>query len=364
MDGEDKIERIVNETQGDKTMANLKLKKTILEVVENQLKENNPPCTKDIYEQLLNAGYSRSEAKDKIGAVILTEIYDILQEGQSFDEEKYKNSLEEMLKQSLDCEDGHHIETEWNAWDDLVEKGYECLEDQRETEGLVLWQDAWNIFCSIMEQTRETDTLYGLMDELDYVYPIDEWLEDYELELGSAGKDTERIELCQKILEMFDWQEDDDSCFKCGIGESLFRQGKIAEAYEYYEKWLADEPQNADGINSFSWILFENGDAGKAYEVVRRATWGVSCYVDNSILFMRAKQLADYVGKEDESKWYQQQLDKFEESIGEWEMNDEELFDEFTMPGRIPVVKEKKIYPNDPCPCGSGKKYKKCCGKP
>ena len=28
------------------------------------------------------------------------------------------------------------------------------------------------------------------------------------------------------------------------------------------------------------------------------------------------------------------------------------------------VVREgKKIYPNDPCPCGSGKKYKKCCGK-
>ena len=27
------------------------------------------------------------------------------------------------------------------------------------------------------------------------------------------------------------------------------------------------------------------------------------------------------------------------------------------------VVKDKKVYPNDPCPCGSGKKYKKCCGK-
>ena len=25
--------------------------------------------------------------------------------------------------------------------------------------------------------------------------------------------------------------------------------------------------------------------------------------------------------------------------------------------------KAPKIYPNDPCPCGSGKKYKKCCGK-
>ncbi len=31
---------------------------------------------------------------------------------------------------------------------------------------------------------------------------------------------------------------------------------------------------------------------------------------------------------------------------------------------RKPVRKEgKKIYPNDPCPCGSGKKYKQCCGR-
>ena len=30
---------------------------------------------------------------------------------------------------------------------------------------------------------------------------------------------------------------------------------------------------------------------------------------------------------------------------------------------RKPVVREKKIGRNDPCPCGSGKKYKKCCGR-
>jgi tetratricopeptide (TPR) repeat protein len=28
-----------------------------------------------------------------------------------------------------------------------------------------------------------------------------------------------------------------------------------------------------------------------------------------------------------------------------------------------PIVKDKKISRNEPCPCGSGKKYKKCCGK-
>ncbi len=27
------------------------------------------------------------------------------------------------------------------------------------------------------------------------------------------------------------------------------------------------------------------------------------------------------------------------------------------------VIAEKKVGRNEPCPCGSGKKYKKCCGK-
>ena len=33
-------------------------------------------------------------------------------------------------------------------------------------------------------------------------------------------------------------------------------------------------------------------------------------------------------------------------------------------PVRAPKKREdKKVYPNDPCPCGSGKKYKQCCGR-
>jgi SWIM/SEC-C metal-binding protein len=29
----------------------------------------------------------------------------------------------------------------------------------------------------------------------------------------------------------------------------------------------------------------------------------------------------------------------------------------------VPKTAEKKVGRNEPCPCGSGKKYKKCCGK-
>jgi uncharacterized protein len=33
--------------------------------------------------------------------------------------------------------------------------------------------------------------------------------------------------------------------------------------------------------------------------------------------------------------------------------------------GKVETYKreEPKVGRNDPCPCGSGKKYKKCCGK-
>ena len=31
---------------------------------------------------------------------------------------------------------------------------------------------------------------------------------------------------------------------------------------------------------------------------------------------------------------------------------------------KMPAKREEaKVYPNDPCPCGSGKKYKQCCGR-
>ena len=53
-------------------------------------------------------------------------------------------------------------------------------------------------------------------------------------------------------------------------------------------------------------------------------------------------------------------------NLEEWE----DIFDEDTrkalykeQKSSTTIVKGAKIYPNDPCPCGSGKKYKKCCGK-
>ena len=93
-------------------MKNLRLKKLILDVVDNQLRDNDPPSTKEAYQKLLDAGYSMREAKEKIGVVVLTEIYDVMKEKQSYDEKRYTNALAEMVQHSIDFEDTHKIITE------------------------------------------------------------------------------------------------------------------------------------------------------------------------------------------------------------------------------------------------------------
>ena len=42
---------------------------------------------------------------------------------------------------------------------------------------------------------------------------------------------------------------------------------------------------------------------------------------------------------------------------------DPDRFDEHVEEGEGPIHAPRKVGRNEPCPCGSGKKYKKCCGR-
>lgn len=50
------------------------------------------------------------------------------------------------------------------------------------------------------------------------------------------------------------------------------------------------------------------------------------------------------------------------ERVPERQMVAEPVFTNFGDEGKKPKIREDKVGRNDPCPCGSGKKYKKCCG--
>lgn len=343
-------------------MENLRLKKLILEVVENQMKDNNPPITNQVYRELINAGYAAREAKEKIGAVVLEEIYDVMKENQPYDEGRYTQALELMVQQCLDFEDNYTIPTEWDEWDNLVEYGYEVLDEQNYETLIEYWWMAWEIFQKIIKEEHEKISISGLMEDQDYRYPIDAWLQDLEMELGNAGEHEKRLDFCHTVLELMDWTYDDNSNFISAIGEELYATGKEAEGKEWFENHLKKEPQNQNLLSVFSWCIEEHEGAEIAYQLIRRKVIGIACTIHNSLLFERAKMLAQHLKLKDDVKWIESQLESFSASMkAADEYND--FYDDFRMPVQKPIVKEKKIYPNDPCPCGSGKKYKKCCGK-
>ena len=88
--------RVANRPRGEGTTTNPYVKAAILEVVENQLRENDPPETKQTLERLLAAGYSRKVAVEMIGSAVTEEIWAVLFEEKTFDPVRYKAELDKL----------------------------------------------------------------------------------------------------------------------------------------------------------------------------------------------------------------------------------------------------------------------------
>lgn len=94
---------------------------------------------------------------------------------------------------------------------------------------IACWWKAWDIFQKIVEQEEMKTSVNGIMESQDYKYPVDEWLQDMEMELGNAVESEKRLEFCRKVLEIFDWSFDDSSNYMFAIGEELYETGKVDE---------------------------------------------------------------------------------------------------------------------------------------
>ena len=78
--------------------SNPRLKALILQVVNNQLKNNDPPETKQTYNKLIKEGFSESEAKQLIGCVVVAEIFDVLKKKETFNQERFVKALNKLPK--------------------------------------------------------------------------------------------------------------------------------------------------------------------------------------------------------------------------------------------------------------------------
>ncbi|WP_077620635.1 hypothetical protein [Bacillus sinesaloumensis] len=74
-------------------MQNVKMKSKILEIVDNQIKINDPKSTKETLERLVTSGLTEMESKEMIGRVLVEEMYDMLKNQVPFDEKRYDQKL-------------------------------------------------------------------------------------------------------------------------------------------------------------------------------------------------------------------------------------------------------------------------------
>lgn len=79
-----------------KEKTNPRLKAAIIEVVDNQLKDNDPPFVKATLERLIAKGWSKMKSKEAIAAVLLGDMYYVLRDNVPFDEEQYQRNLDRL----------------------------------------------------------------------------------------------------------------------------------------------------------------------------------------------------------------------------------------------------------------------------
>ena len=72
------------------------LKREILEVVNNQLENLDPPETKQTYDRLIVDGISDQEARRLIGCVVSSEIFNVLKQQQASDRARFVKALNKL----------------------------------------------------------------------------------------------------------------------------------------------------------------------------------------------------------------------------------------------------------------------------
>jgi hypothetical protein len=80
------------------------LKAVYLEAVDTQLRDNNPPETRQTLERLQREGFSDKDAKVLIASAIAAESYYILKSGVQFSRERFIRNLQRLPDQSFDNE--------------------------------------------------------------------------------------------------------------------------------------------------------------------------------------------------------------------------------------------------------------------
>jgi hypothetical protein len=260
-----------------------------------------------------------------------------------------------------------------------IQQGWAYTQEKRETrKGCDIWLEAWEEIKGLFEEGFAAD-----IGDLDKKYKWSQWITNYvqflEMELGNAGVEDpsyhgKRIEYCRELLQ---WCGSDEllvSNTRCAMAEAHFESGDVAGCDRLFEGWLRDDPDWALGYRAWAECYMFKGDGASSdkIEEILLAGYPKGEPRDRYEIVANLMALYEDTGRPEKAKELEKEFSELRGSIPELAEEDKAfrkglLALQHSKPADVVYdkpapVRVVKIGRNEPCPCGSGKKYKKCCG--
>jgi hypothetical protein len=280
--------------------------------------------------------------------------------------------------------------------DGAMQEGYIRLQNGDTQSAITIWLDAWEKIKAEMTNTH-IKTIWEFDEVFEGSEMVYNWLSDLEEALLNECWKTgdhcrDRIRFCEDVIDRTD--EDDTLMIenmRRDIADSHVRMGDRQKADDLFGCWLKADP--AWGWGWIGWSdsygLFIKGekDYGRVEEILKQGLT-IPGVRDRKDILGRLLCLYDETGRKDDAGLIREELYLKDDSLQDGErqittdvsihgnvisMKTNVHFGETGMPleewehslRQSPLLPPaaKKMGRNAPCPCGSGKKYKKCCGR-
>jgi len=170
--------------------------------------------------------------------------------------------------------------------------------------------------------------------------------EDSPIKFAESGLMDGRRMSFDEILEYYKGEirkSPNDPAMRIGYGNVLMKAGNETEAILHYQEALRLDPLAIEAYCNLGEYEGNKGNLARAYEYFKKAYDYL--HTGHYYRVKEPDQLKEAIVVN---------LAHFEELLGKGEKGISEL----PFQG---IIKKDKVGRNDPCPCGSGKKYKKCC---
>ena len=258
----------------------------------------------------------------------------------------------------------------WQRWwpgrvclellDDKMQAGYVQNPENDPHAAAVTWLSAWSDVLRLCDATG-----IGSIREFDDRFPLTQslynWSQDLEMALENAGRDDGEIrqaliDFCEESFRRFP-REDQllTENRRRALGGAYFDAGMTEKAEELFRSWL-----DADPAWGWGWIGWADlylpwagrpADLARAEKLLRRG-YRVPGVRDRVFIAERLQEVCQDSGRPGEARQFGEQAERLRHGP--------------LRPASAPegTTRTVKVGRNAPCPCGSGKKFKKCCGSP